>query len=96
MSIQRIKWLRVLTAFLFVCHIRPEQRAGVNTGSSNKAAAGDRSFMTKAAQGGMAEVELGQLAQQNGQSEDVKKFGKQMVDDHSRLLPTRVRRCRPT
>lgn len=44
----------------------------------------DRKFMDKAAQGGMAEVELGQLAQQNGQSESVKAFGKRMVDDHSK------------
>jgi putative membrane protein len=46
--------------------------------------ASDRQFMLKAAQGGMAEVELGQLAQQNGQSQDVKDFGKRMVDDHSK------------
>jgi putative membrane protein len=44
----------------------------------------DRNFMDKAAQGGMAEVELGQLAQQNGQSPEVKAFGKRMVDDHSK------------
>jgi len=44
----------------------------------------DRKFMDKAAQGGMAEVELGQLAEQNGQSAEVKSFGKRMVDDHSK------------
>ena len=44
----------------------------------------DHNFMTKAAQGGMAEVELGQLAQQNGQSQQVKDFGKRMVDDHGK------------
>ena len=44
----------------------------------------DRQFMDKAAQGGMAEVELGQLAQQNGQSTEVKEFGKRMVDDHTK------------
>jgi putative membrane protein len=40
--------------------------------------------MNKAAQGGQAEVELGQLATQKGQSDDVKKFGQHMVDDHSK------------
>lgn len=44
----------------------------------------DRKFMDKAAQGGMAEVEMGQLAEQNGQSADVKAFGKRMVDDHTK------------
>ena len=44
----------------------------------------DRHFMDKAAQGGMAEVELGHLAQQNAQSSDVKSFAKRMVDDHGK------------
>jgi putative membrane protein len=44
----------------------------------------DRKFMDKAAQGGMAEVEMGQLAEQNGGSEQVKAFGKRMVDDHTK------------
>ncbi|MBV9074529.1 MAG: DUF4142 domain-containing protein [Acidobacteria bacterium] len=44
----------------------------------------DAQFATKAAQGNMAEVALGKLALQNGQSDDVKKFGQHMVDDHSK------------
>jgi putative membrane protein len=44
----------------------------------------DRKFMDKAAQGGMAEVELGQLAEQNAQNPNVKAFAKRMVDDHSK------------
>lgn len=44
----------------------------------------DHTFMKKAAEGGLAEVQLGQLAQQNGQSQAVKDFGKRMVDDHSK------------
>ncbi len=40
--------------------------------------------MRKAAKGGMMEVAMGRLAKQNGQSEDVKSFGKRMVTDHSK------------
>ena len=44
----------------------------------------DAAFMTTATRGGMAEVQLGQLAQRNGSSAAVKRFGERMVDDHGR------------
>jgi putative membrane protein len=44
----------------------------------------DKTFMHKAAKGGMMEVAMGRLAEQKGQSEDVKSFGKRMVTDHSK------------
>ena len=40
-------------------------------------------FMKKADEGGMAEVELGKLAQQNAQDAQVKQFGERMERDHS-------------
>jgi putative membrane protein len=45
----------------------------------------DRDFAMKAAQGGMAEVELGKLAQDRGTSDKVKELGKRLVEDHTRL-----------
>lgn len=42
----------------------------------------DAAFMTTAARGGMAEVQLGQLAQRNGRSAAVKRFGQRMVTEH--------------
>jgi putative membrane protein len=44
----------------------------------------DKTFIRKAAKGGMMEVAMGKLAEQNGQSDDVKSFGKRMVTDHSK------------
>jgi putative membrane protein len=44
-----------------------------------------KAFVRKAMEGGMAEVELGKLAQEKGSSQDVKQFGEQMVTDHSKL-----------
>ena len=41
-------------------------------------------FVKEAAQGGMAEVELGQLASKNAQDPEVKKFGQMMVTDHGK------------
>jgi putative membrane protein len=44
----------------------------------------DAEFAVAAADGGMLEVQLGQLAQANGTSDDVKRLGRMMVDDHSK------------
>jgi len=44
----------------------------------------DQEFMNKAAQGGMAEVMLGQTASTKGTSPDVKNFGNRMVSDHGK------------
>jgi putative membrane protein len=44
----------------------------------------DESFAREAAQGGLAEVKLGQLAVDQGTNPEVRKFGQRMVDDHSK------------
>ena len=46
---------------------------------------GDQAFVAKALEGGMAEVQLGELAQQKSQSNDVKQFAQKMVSDHSQM-----------
>ncbi len=49
-----------------------------------KANAMETKFIKKAANGGMMEVELGKVAAEKGQSQDVKDFGNRMVKDHSK------------
>ena len=44
----------------------------------------DKSFITKAAKGGMMEVEMGKMAAASAQNADVKKFGSRMVTDHTK------------
>jgi putative membrane protein len=50
----------------------------------SKVARGDQHFMKGAAEGNMAEVQLGQLASQRANSDTVKQFGKRMADDHQK------------
>jgi putative membrane protein len=52
--------------------------------ASSKSGASDQQFVTKAAQGGMAEVALGQLAASKGTNDAVKQFGQKMADDHGK------------
>lgn len=44
----------------------------------------DRVFVQQATIGGLAEVEWGRLADQHGQDAAVQRFGRQMVDDHTK------------
>lgn len=52
--------------------------------AQNTPSSADKKFMTEAAQGGLAEVQLGQLATQKATNPDVKAFGQRMVDDHTK------------
>jgi putative membrane protein len=54
------------------------------TGEGSSLSATDKTFMKKAAKGGMKEVAMGKVAEQNAQSDDVKSFGKRMVTDHGK------------
>ena len=58
------------------------------TGASGGASTGsispkDREFLNMAAKGGMMEVHMGEMAQKQGQSAEVKKLGQVMVRDHT-------------
>ena len=53
------------------------------TASAADVSKADKLFVVQAAQGGLAEVQLAQLAQQKSQSDTVKKFAQNMIDDHT-------------
>ncbi|HEX8734682.1 MAG TPA: DUF4142 domain-containing protein [Pyrinomonadaceae bacterium] len=55
-----------------------------NSNANTSGAMTDKDFMTEAAVGGMAEVELGRLASTKAQNADVKKFAQMMVTDHTK------------
>ncbi len=44
----------------------------------------DQAFIRQAAQGGMAEVDVGQLAVQKSSNPDVKTFAQKLIDDHTK------------
>jgi len=88
---------QAILSIVFVCGatlVAQQQPAGTERpkttdaqkASSGKAAtakgAPDESFALTAAQANLGEVELGKLAQQQGQHADVKQFGMRMVTDH--------------
>jgi putative membrane protein len=67
----------------------PAMLAGQNTqtpDTQNMASlsSSERQFVNKAAEGGLAEVELGRLASEKASDPMVKQFGQRMVDDHSK------------
>ena len=61
----------------------PSGSMAATTAGTVKLSAMDKKFITKAAQGGMAEVQLAQLAQQKSTDDNVKKFAQKMIDDHT-------------
>ncbi len=71
---------------------RPATPSGASSGASSMAGQktadmlkpADKTFATKVAQDGMAEIELGKLAEQKGSHPQVKSFGERMQTDHAK------------
>lgn len=66
----------------------PDREAATTRGNANLAKGNlskdDQQFVQKAAQGGMMEVRLGEVASQKAMSPQVKELGSMMVKDHSK------------
>jgi putative membrane protein len=71
---------------LLISAVATAQSSGpqLDAGSQKMLNSADTAFAIKAAQGGAAEVQLGQLAAQKAANADVKAFGQQMVEDHTK------------
>jgi len=83
--------LAVLTVLLGApfTFAQSETKAGSTQKSTKNATSttrtlSDTEFAKMAAEGGLAEVKLGQLAEEKGTDQAVKDFGKRMVTDHSK------------
>jgi putative membrane protein len=59
--------------------------AGTMCAQTGKMGHEDESFLKKAVEGNMAEVQMGKLAQTNAENSAVKTFGERMVTDHTKL-----------
>src|SRR5213075_454472 len=81
-----MRLLAILCLALCVSAVAQEKSSGSKSHKSTAkaGAVSDSQFVTKAAQGNMAEVALGKMATEKSQNDDVKKFGQMMVDDHSK------------
>ena len=85
----RISWGAAF-ALLVLAGCAETQRVADTTVAAAKAqvnptlSTSDAAFMTTAARGGLAEVEMGRLAQRNGRSAAVKRFGQTMASQHGR------------
>lgn len=82
-KIRIISQLCILALVIGVISVAGTVRAA-DTNVSGSLSDKDKTFMKKAAKGGMMEVAMGQVAEQKAQSEDVKSFGKRMVTDHGK------------
>jgi putative membrane protein len=63
----------------------PMDQANAGQDPNGTAALEDKAFVRKALEGGMTEVQLGQLALQKSSNDDVKQFAQRMIDDHTKL-----------
>ena len=80
-KIRVVSHLYILAVIIGAISLTGAVRAAdtISTGGGSLLSEKDKTFMKKAAKGGMMEVTMGQVAEQNAQSDDVKSFGKRMV-----------------
>lgn len=73
-----------LTCALTLAGAAPALGKEKKAGGATAGMSADQKFIKKAGAGNAAEVQLGELAQKNGENAEVKAFGQQMVTDHGK------------
>lgn len=82
--VRAFAWVAVVLMATLLASAQTSQKSSKSGNNSNQQlSSADRQFLHKAAEGGQAEVQLGQLAQEKAQDPKVKQFGERMVKDHS-------------
>src|SRR5690348_14145789 len=89
-----MKTFYFFTAWLTIAFISCNQHSGTDSKEAatdqnekkfdNTSLEHDADFAVKAADGGMLEIQLGNLALTNASAAAVKQFGQMMIDDHSK------------
>ncbi|HYP53188.1 MAG TPA: DUF4142 domain-containing protein [Pyrinomonadaceae bacterium] len=74
----------LLTAALALSLLPAATTAALASARQSALAPADQKFLTTAAADGALEVELGRLASQRAASDDVRRFGSRMLEDHSK------------
>src|SRR6185437_7571900 len=80
--------MKIQTSLAFIFVVGTSLSLYAQTAQQNRTSGrqtSDHMFLQKAAQANMAEIQMGQLAQQNGSNASVKQYGERMVTDHSKL-----------
>jgi putative membrane protein len=63
-----------------------QQQQQMGTSGMNTGPAVDKAFVKKALEGNIGEIEMGKLALQKSNDDQVKQFAQRMVDDHGKML----------
>jgi putative membrane protein len=78
---QRLSLFVITTALFSACAMFSADRADRSHRAAGQA---DDAFLKQAAMGGLAEVQLGRLAQERSSNREVSAFAKRMVEDHTK------------
>jgi predicted outer membrane protein len=80
------KHIAIACTFAAMIFVATNGHAQTSNAPAGKANATDQTFLSEAIQGDLAEVTMGKLAQEKGQSEAAKQFGQMLEQDHGQHL----------